>query len=456
MMAALPVLGRRLLSVPLMCGLLCVCTPLSAQVGGIRIDTKGVLRRTSLSPDDRAVTSASAALANETATRKVSLRDVERVITASLTSQTPIPPDVRFLGGLSTIDAVIFDHQRSDVVLVGPAGGWIRLASGEVVNPSTHRPVLDLEDLAVALRFAFLPEDEKSFIGCSIDANPAGVKKYNRFMKRLSGPPVGARLTQIISGMQRAMGLQDVRLFGVPTSSRFAAKLVAADYRLKRVAMGFDRVPVKGFRNYMDLLATSKRSALKTQHRFWFVSRLDGLARSPDGRVWHFRNPLLRVRSGALKDGRPRSDDDDEREASPIARELARSLTASLPELNRHIPVFADLDNLVRLAVTAELIASRPRHLSTANDPSISWQPTVLTDPERFRLTLLNVPRAVPSLASVRKARGRYWVFSVSGGVQIDTAPASGPSAGTLNQNLASWHRRARRPETSVTRWWWD
>lgn len=447
--------GHRLLFLLLASGLLTTPPAVSAQVGGIRIDTQGLLHRAALSLDERAVPSASAELSAGTLTRKISLKQIERIVTASLATKTALPPDVRFLGGLTRIDAVIFDHERADVVLVGPAAGWTRLASGEVVDPATHRPVLELDDLVVALRFAMLPVDKQSFIGCSIDPTSKGVKDYTRFMKRLSGPPVPAQLKQLINGMQQAMGPQDVRLFGVPVSSRFACKLVAADYRLKRVAMGFDQVPVKGFRSYMDLLATTKRSALRTQHRFWFVSRLDGINRSPDGTVWTFRGPMLRVRTAALN-RKSRPDEDDERKASPVARQLARSLTEALPQLNRHVPVFADLDNLVRLAATAELIASVPGSASNTNPPDTFWQPTLLADSRRFPLRVFTPPRTVPSLAAIRKARGRYWVFSVSGGVQIDTAPVARPTAGTVDRTLTSWHRRVRRPQKSASHWWWD
>ncbi|GIT31646.1 MAG: hypothetical protein Ct9H300mP1_36920 [Planctomycetaceae bacterium] len=64
------------------------------------------------------------------------------------------------------------------------------------------------------------------------------------------------------------MGPQEVRVFGVPADSRFACKLVAADYHLKRVAMGFDRPPVKGLINYVDLLAKANPLSRSTATPF--------------------------------------------------------------------------------------------------------------------------------------------------------------------------------------------
>ena len=42
--------------------------------------------------------------------------------------------------------------------------------------------------------------------------------------------------------MREAFGPQTIQLTGVPTDSRFARTMVAADYEMKRVAMGFGAV----------------------------------------------------------------------------------------------------------------------------------------------------------------------------------------------------------------------
>ena len=43
----------------------------------------------------------------------------------------------------------------------------------------------------------------------------------------------------IEQGIESALGRQQVTVSGVPSSSHFAAVLVAADYRMKRLAMAF-------------------------------------------------------------------------------------------------------------------------------------------------------------------------------------------------------------------------
>jgi hypothetical protein len=44
---------------------------------------------------------------------------------------------------------------------------------------------------------------------------------------------------------------------GVPTDSRFAQVLVAADYRMKRIGMNFEKAPVRGLPSYLEMRPAS-------------------------------------------------------------------------------------------------------------------------------------------------------------------------------------------------------
>ena len=60
---------------------------------------------------------------------------------------------------------------------------------------------------------------------------------------------------------------------GVPKDSHFAAVLLAADYRMKRLAMAFERSPVKGLTSYLQMLkgadgrVAKRAAALVAGHR---------------------------------------------------------------------------------------------------------------------------------------------------------------------------------------------
>ena len=417
--------------------------PASAQVGGIRIDATGLLQRVAITSHPPSLADTPSDFAQRTATRKLSLKRLEATIAAHLESETPLPDSVRYLAGLQRIDQVLLNPEQGDVVLVGPAAGWTRLPTGEVVDPKTHRPVLELDDLTLAIRFAASSDRNTSFIGCSIDPTRGGLKRYARYLKRLSGSITAQRIPKLLNEMQLAMGPQEVRVFGVPADSRFACKLVAADYHLKRVAMGFDRPPVKGLINYVDLLAKANPSAVRRQHRFWFVAIHDGLSRSPDSRTWNFSGPCLAVRTASSG---PDQDDDD-RKASPIAERMATNLTSRFTDLARHIPVFADLENLVRLTVATEIALHAPLPASATR-----WRSRLLIEPERFRRRSSPAPRRVPSLASIRKARGRNWVLSVSGGVKVEPPPIRHNNLVRVDRQLL----RSKNHAATSSSWWWD
>lgn len=415
----------------------------SAQVGGIRIDTEGLLHQAAVTDSTKPIPDAPREIARRHKTRKISLKRLEATIIEHLDARRPLPVEVRYLAGLRRIDEVLL-AEDGDVVLVGPAGGWTRLASGEVADPDSRHPVLELDDLAIALRFATATRESDSFIGCSIDPTREGIKSYSRYLKRLSGPINPKRIPSLLTGMQKAMGLQVVRVFGVPADSRFACKLVAADYRLKRVAMGFERPPVKGLLNYIDLLAKSNKAAVRHQHRFWFVATHQGISHSGDFRTWRFTGPGLAVRTAAAGTSNERN------KATPLARKMASNLTNHFPQLSQHIPIFGELENLVRLALAAEIAVHAP-----LADSASRWRSHVLVDAARYQAGTTPAPRHVPSFASIRKARGRNWIMSVSGGVKLEPPPVRLRNFGTVDRRLAS-RISAVRKGTAADAWWWD
>ena len=417
--------------------------PASAQVGGVRIDASGLLHRAATTSPAPPIAKAPRDVARRDTNRKLSLKRLEAAIADHLESNRPLPDSIRYLAGLQQIDEVLLNPEQGDVVLVGPAAGWTRLPSGEVVDPETHRPVLELDDLALALRFSASTDRATSFIGCSIDPTRDGLKRYARYLKGISGSITPQRIPGLVRSMQRAMGPQDVRVFGVPADSRFACKLVAADYRLKRVAMGFDRPPIKGLENYVALLAKANRSAVRRQHRFWFVAVHNGLSRSPDSLTWSFSGPCLAVRTATSDSYK----DDDDRKASPVAKRMAANLTSRFTALARHIPVFADLENLVRLTVATEIALHAPLPASATR-----WRSRLLIEPERFRRSSSPAPRRVPSLASIRKARGRNWILSVSGGVKVEPPPIRQKDLVRVDRQLG----RSKHHAPTSGGWWWD
>ena len=69
--------------------------------------------------------------------RKVSLRRLEAAVEEHCKSGTPLPQDIKFLGGLQRIHYVLVYPEQKDIVLVGPGEGWKVDARGNIVGVTT-------------------------------------------------------------------------------------------------------------------------------------------------------------------------------------------------------------------------------------------------------------------------------------------------------------------------------
>jgi len=153
-------------------------------VGGIYIDTDGILRNPSVDQFDelrqmliRGLQPQGDDLTQPTELRKVSLRMLEEAIVEQMQTGKPRPDAIKYLAGLQTIRYVLVYPDQKDIVLVGYGEGWTVDKQGFVVGRTTGRPVLLLDDLIVALRTARRAENG---ITCSIDPTQEGLAKLQQ------------------------------------------------------------------------------------------------------------------------------------------------------------------------------------------------------------------------------------------------------------------------------------
>src|SRR5207237_270215 len=173
--------------------------------------------------------------------RKVSLRRLQEEFTARKEKgQTPLfTEEMECLAGLTRIQYVFVYAEEKDIVLVGPAEPMKVSASGHMVGKQSGHPILQLEHLLVALRTA--EAAGRQVISCSIDPTKEGIAAFNRIVGQTRQFDTG-----LAGRLEEAMGMQEIIITGVPTGSYFARTMVAADYCMKRLAMGFDKIPVRG------------------------------------------------------------------------------------------------------------------------------------------------------------------------------------------------------------------
>ena len=179
-------------------------------------------------------------LASFSKMRKVSLNRLERAI---LDHQNTITDEMRYLAGLQRVRYVFYYPESNDIVLAGPAEGWVPDASGRIVGIGTGRPVVQLQDLVVALRAFPAGDDKTTLIGCSIDPTPEGLASMQHFLR--GNRPTPDEPEPFVEALRNSLGYQLVRIDGVAPKTHFAQVMVEADYRMKLIGIGLERPPVR-------------------------------------------------------------------------------------------------------------------------------------------------------------------------------------------------------------------
>ncbi len=418
--------------------------PIVNVVGGVSINTDGLLSNVTIDAMGmlrklrmESLQKIPGELNEPTSTRKISLRRLDEAISQCIKDKKPLPDAICYLAGLQHIDYVFVYPEQHDIVLVGGGEGWEIDKQGTAVGITTHRPVMLLDDLLVALRTARAAA--LGGISCSIDPTPEGLARARQELPSLasSGNP-----QVLATGLANALGMQKIRVSGVPSTSHFARVLVAADYRMKRLAMAFDPSPVRGLPNYLGMVPSAIHGILSP--RFWLEPEFEALLRDPDGLAWQLRGSsvkamteedFLTATGSFTHSGK----------ASPSAKKWAKLMTREYPALAVADSIFGQLQNCMELAVVAALVAKEG--LTERAGQSL---PTLLQSPN-LKTAEFVAPTQVESRGSV-VAKYRNWIISASGGVAIN-------SWGLVQKSQSSealTPLRAKAAPTTGTRWWWN
>jgi len=296
-----------------------------------------------------------------------------------------------------------------------------------------------LDDLLVALRTAH--QAARGGISCSIDPTQEGLARLQRHVAtlRTMGNP-----RSTAAGIEQALGPQEISVQGVPATSHFARVLVAADYRMKRLAMKFDPTPIRGLPSFLDMIPASGRGMSNMLPRWWLEPNYEPILKSPDGLAWELRGASVKcmteadfVAATGQKQARGK--------ASPMAQRWADAMTEHYGELAVAEPIFGELRNCMELAIVAALVA-KERLTERAG-----YSMPLLTDSAEVAVDEFPAPRQVDSKVSMARKRGG-WVISASGGVMLN----SWQVADRTTEDAAPAELRAKSPSTENTNWWWN
>jgi hypothetical protein len=370
--------------------------------------------------------------------RKVSLRRLEAAIAESRQTGKELPDAIKYLAGLQRVQYIFVYPEQQDIVLVGLAEGWKVDAKGNVVGVGTGRPVMLLDDLLVALRSA--NRAAQGGISCSIDPTPEGLARLQSAAGALRGM---GDPQETLADIETALGQQKISVTGVPATSHFGRVLVAADYRMKRIAMAFEPAPIKGLPSFLQMLTTG-RGMSSMLPRWWLEPRYEPLLRDGDGLAWEIRGSS--VKAMTEEDFiNAQGQKHQTGKANPVAQKWADTMTAKYAELAVAEPIFGQLQNCMDLAIVGALIAKE-----RLNEKAGFSMP-VLLDASSLKTSEFPAPTTCDSKASVLKKQNG-WVISASGGVLIN----SWAIADKTEQADAPAKIRAKAAAGETSAWWWD
>ena len=376
--------------------------------------------------------------------RCVSLVELQRACQPYVDDKQLVPLEMQFLAGIQRIDYLFIYPDTGDLVLAGPAAGFVPDDQGRMVGMNSGRPTLRLDDLVIALRAVRNSER----IGCSIDPVPERLARMQTFAKQNSTPATVQVAKSRYHAMTRILGLQDVTVWGAPADSHFARVLLEADIRMKRLSVGVEKSGVRGFKSQLALL----KPAGNSMQRWWFVPQYQAVYRDDEGLAFQLTGPRARLLSQDEY-----ADADGNRFDAPATlkttREFARRFSEQFSQLAETLPAFAELQNLIDLILVAALIEQR--QLAARLD----WEPALFLDQRRGRVGGGHVPRQVASFCNYKMYGRRLVIGLVSGGViveprqlvkSIDFQPGH-------KVRLAAARLANRRPQQAKQHpWWWD
>lgn len=415
-------------------------------VGGVSIDAEGVLANPEVGSTEQLrnawesfLEEVPGDIAQQSDLRFVSLRRVEAILAEKQEAGLPVPDEVMLMAGLLRVKYVLVYPEQGDVVLAGPAEGWRMDDLGNVVGSKSGRPVVALDDLMVSLRSAIAKPGMG--MSCSIDPTKEGLARVQQVSRKLTANTGPQRASQAIA---EALGYQTISVSGVPATSHFARTLVAADFRMKRLAMGFEPSPVDGMPSYLQLLG--KRGGTGMQNmlpRWWLAPNYEPMLRSENGLAWEIRGQGVQCMteedyvnaSGERKHTGKRGG---------AAQKWADSFTANFEELADRDSSFGHLRNAIDLAVATTLIVHEGMAEQVGLD--MPWLAG------KYELDEFNAPKQVATQTTFIK-QGGQWVISASGGVQVSPGEViTNIEATPAISDVENQQTRLASGES----WWWD
>ena len=421
---------------------------------GVEIDVDGVLRVKFSDPRVTAQRALAARqqlppdLARRSKLRKVSLTRLEKALAEELASGAKPSAAILALAGMTRLEYVMFYPDSGEIVIAGPAEGFMNDSTGRVIGIETGSPTLLLEDLVVALR-AFPPEGKSSnVISVSIDPTQEGLARMQATIKQIGGVFQGPQQVPMIANeLRRSLGLQTVSIRGVSPNTHFAHVLTEADYRMKLIGIGLESptVPLVTYVAKMSAVNIPSNALI----RWYFVPDYESLAVSEDGLAMKLVGQGVKLIG---EDERVRADGsrDSSARSNPASKAFTADFTKKYSAIAATNPIYAQLRNVIDMSIVAAYMQDR-HFYDQAN-----WDLGVLGDESKFAVEVLPAPKQVETAVNAFM-KGNRLVTPIGGGVAIEARKAI--TEGNIQKDdgqISGQRERVSLKDIPASQWWWD
>ena len=426
------------------------------QVAGVEIRADGVLRLKvydlSGELDRRRIAEAVAALdpvlARPSKLRKISLNRLEAEIADRLAKGAAPTDDMRFLAGLTGITLVFYYPETKDIVVAGPAEGYMLDLSGRPVGVASGQSILELQDLVVALR-AFPPGDGGlDVISVSIDPTKEGLAKMQAFLTAIAGKVTPADAGRIAAGLKENLGLQTVSIRGVSNKTHFAQVLVEADYRMKLIGIGLETPPV-AIGSYVGR-ANPRDVARNAMQRWYFTPNYECVRVSEDNLAMELvgdgvkligADEMVTAEGGRVAGG----------SGNKASEAFVAAFTKQYPELAKKSPVYAQLRNLIDISIAMAFIQKQDYY------GLAGWKAEIFTREEALPVETYEVPKQVETAVNA-VWKGNTLMTPIGGGVNIQPRSALAKDRLLDDQQgqLNAARKQMKLDKLAKGQWWWD
>lgn len=417
-------------------------------VGGVMVDAGGVVRAATPAEQQeffqaarRQVGAAAGDLAKAADLRMISLKGLQKAIATALETGEDLPAEIRYLAGLQRIEYVLAYPEQNDIVIAGPAEPWIVREDAAVVGAHSGMPMMLIDDLITAMQS--VESARRGGISCSIEPTAEGHQRLNRLLSKVQLRN-GQNPKALEPQMKQAFGPQMVKLSGVPSESHYARILVAADYQMKRIAMGIEPSQLAALPSYLQMGRGSITQS-NANPRWWMACDYNALTHSDDKLSWQLsgrgvktmtENDLIGADGQVVGNAK----------ADPMAQRWADLMTENYGELSQKFPVFGQLRNMIDLSVVATLIVQERLDETAGVDLDL-----LMGRGPEVPVAVFTAPAAIsPECSFLRGRKG--WIVTTSGGVDVNAfeiveRQAADPTLGAVHGKSAASDSQS---------WWWN